>query len=62
MVYVETYHASDRPELLRWSFCAAAVLLAHALVLLALCARPDYAETDAGAPVVMIELAIRPFE
>ena len=57
MVYVETYHASDRPELLRWSFCAAAVLLAHALVLLALCARPDYAETDAGAPVVMIELA-----
>ncbi len=57
MAYVETYHASDRPELLRWSFCAAAVLLAHALVLLALCARPDYAETDAGAPVVMIELA-----
>lgn len=57
MAYVDTYPAIDRRELLRWSFCAAAVLLAHAAVLLALCARPDYAETDAGAPVVMIELA-----
>jgi periplasmic protein TonB len=57
MAYVETYPAIDRPEVLRWSVCAAAVLLAHAAVLLALCARPDYAETDVGTPVVMIELA-----
>ncbi len=57
MAYVDTYPAIDRGEALRWSFCAAAVLLAHALVLLALWARPDYAETDTGAPVVMIELA-----
>jgi protein TonB len=56
MAYVETYPAIDRLEALRWSFCAAAVLLAHALVLLALWARPDYAEPDAGAPVVLIEL------
>ena len=57
MAYVETQDFFDRREALRWSFCAAAVLLAHALVLLGLCARPDYAETDTGAPVVMIELA-----
>ena len=57
MAYVDAQDFFDRREVLRWSFCAAAVLLAHALVLLALCARPDYAETDAGAPVVMIELA-----
>jgi protein TonB len=57
MAYVDTYPAIDRREVLRWSFCAAAVALAHALVLLALWARPDYAEMDAGAPVVLIELA-----
>jgi protein TonB len=57
MAYIETYPATDRRELLRWSLCAAAVALAHALVLLALWARPDYAETDAGAPVVLLELA-----
>ena len=57
MAYVETYAAVDRRELLRWGGCAAAVFLAHALVLLALWARPDYAETDAGEPVVLIELA-----
>ncbi len=57
MAYVETYPAIDRREALRWSFCAAAVFLAHALVLLALGARPDYAEPDAGAPVVLIELS-----
>jgi protein TonB len=57
MAYVETYPAIDRREVLRWSVCAAAVFAAHALVLLALWVRPDYAEPDAGAPVVMIELA-----
>ena len=57
MTYVETYPAIDRREILRWGFCAAAVFLVHALVLLALWVRPDYAETDAGARVVLIELA-----
>jgi protein TonB len=57
MAYVETYSGIERRDVLRWSFCAAAVALAHALVLLALLARPDYAEPDAGAPIVLIELA-----
>ncbi len=57
MTYSETYPAIERREVLRWSVCAAAVALMHALVLLALCARPDYVEPDAGAPIVMIELA-----
>jgi protein TonB len=57
MAYVETYPAGDPREVLRWTFCAAAVLLAHALVLLTLWAGPDDAEPDAGAPVVLIELA-----
>jgi protein TonB len=57
MAYVEIYPAVDRREVLRWSFCAATVLLAHALVLLAFWAQPDYAEPDAGAPVVLIELS-----
>src|SRR5437763_17011158 len=57
MAYVDIYPGIDRRELLRWSFCAGAVALVHALVLLALWARPEYAEPDAGAPVVLIELA-----
>ena len=60
MVYVDAYPAIDRQEVVRWSFCAAAVLLVHATVLLALWARPDYADSDAGAPVVLIELAPLP--
>src|SRR5207247_1876524 len=47
----------DRPELCRWSACAAAVLIVHALVALALSLRPEEAEPDAGAPVVLLELA-----
>src|SRR5947209_20272231 len=42
---------------LRWGICAAVVLMAHALVAAAIAARSDYAELEAGAPVVMIELA-----
>jgi len=57
MAYVETYPAVDRQEVLRWSVCAVAVFLVHGLVLLALWTRPDYEEPDAGAPVVLIELA-----
>src|SRR5205085_8498425 len=54
---LDTYPGIDRRDLLRWSLCAGAVALAHTLVLLAFWARPDYAEPDAGAPVVLIELA-----
>ena len=57
MAYVEAQDFFDRREAMRWGLCAAAVFLAHGLVLLALWTRPDDAEPDAGAPVVMIELA-----
>jgi periplasmic protein TonB len=57
MTYSETYPAIEPREVLRWIICAGAVALMHALVLLALWARPDHAEPDAGSPVVMIELA-----
>jgi protein TonB len=46
-----------RPELVRWSLCAAVVIAAHGLVALALAGRFDDADLEAGAPVVMIELA-----
>jgi periplasmic protein TonB len=46
-----------RPELLRWSLCAAVVIAAHGLVALAVTARSDEEELDAGAPVVTIDLA-----
>jgi protein TonB len=45
------------PEIVRWSACAAAVVAAHGLVAFALMARSDEAELEAGAPVVMVELA-----
>jgi len=46
-----------RPELVRWSLCAAVVLAAHGLVALALAGRSDDADLEAGASVVMVELA-----
>ena len=46
-----------RPELVRWSLCAAVVLAAHGLVVVGLAGRPDEAELEGGAPVVTIELA-----
>jgi protein TonB len=57
MAYIDTYPRVDRADVLRWTLCAGAVALAHALIVLALLARPDYDEADAGAPVVTIELA-----
>jgi periplasmic protein TonB len=42
---------------LRWSICAALVLMAHGVIAAAIAARSDYAALEAGAPVVMIELA-----
>jgi periplasmic protein TonB len=47
----------SQPELVRWSLCAAVVIAVHGLVALALAARPDEAESAAGAPVVTIDLA-----
>ena len=44
-------------DVLRWSGCAAVVLAAHGLVALAIAHRPDDVDLEAGAPVVMIELA-----
>jgi periplasmic protein TonB len=46
-----------RPELMRWSICAAVVVAVHGLAALALAARSADEETAAGAPVVTIELA-----
>jgi protein TonB len=46
-----------RPEILRWGGCAAVVLAAHALAAFAIAARSDDAELEAGAPVVMVDLA-----
>jgi periplasmic protein TonB len=47
----------SRQEVLRWSTCAAAVLVAHVLFIAAVLARPDESDPDAGAPVVMVDLA-----
>jgi periplasmic protein TonB len=46
-----------RPELVRWGLCAAVVIAAHGLVALAVTGRSDDVDTDAGAPVITIELA-----
>jgi protein TonB len=46
-----------RPDLVRWSLCAAVVIAAHGLAALALAGRSDEAELESGAPVVTIELA-----
>jgi periplasmic protein TonB len=47
----------SRPELVRWSLCAAVVIAAHGLAALALSARSYDEDADAGAPVVTLELA-----
>jgi periplasmic protein TonB len=46
-----------RPEFARWSVCAAVVIAAHGLAALALTGHWDDEDADAGAPVVMVELA-----
>jgi periplasmic protein TonB len=48
---------ATRPEVARWSICAAVVIAAHGLAALALAARSDDEEAVVGAPVVTIELA-----
>lgn len=57
MAHVDTYADLDGRELLRWTACAIAVLVLHALVAVALTSRPDAADTEAGSPVVLIDLA-----
>jgi protein TonB len=47
----------SRPELIRWSACAAVVVALHGLVVLAVTARSGDEEDAAGAPVLTIELA-----
>jgi protein TonB len=42
---------------MRWGLCAAVVIAAHGLVLLAVAGRSDEEVADAGAPVVTVELA-----
>ena len=46
-----------RPELVRWSVCAAVVLAAHGLAALVLAGGSNEAEPESGAPVVTVELA-----
>jgi periplasmic protein TonB len=53
----ESHPRVTRPEVVRWSACAAVVMAAHVLAAFAIMARPDEAELEAGAPVVMIDLA-----
>jgi periplasmic protein TonB len=44
-------------ELRRWAASGAVVLLAHAALVVAVLARPDFADPDVGSPVVTVELA-----
>jgi len=46
-------------EILRWTGCAAVALAAHGLLALAVAHRADDLDLEAGAPVVMLELAPR---
>ena len=52
--------SSDRistREAVRWASSAAIVLVAHGLFAVAVLARPDEADLEAGSPVVMVDLA-----
>jgi periplasmic protein TonB len=46
-----------RPELVRWGICAAVVIAAHGLVAVAVSGRSHEDVTDAGAPVLTVEVA-----
>jgi periplasmic protein TonB len=52
-----TQGALTTRELLRWGLCAAVALFAHVALVVAVLARPDFEDPDAGSPVVMVELA-----
>jgi periplasmic protein TonB len=57
MAYVEPYEPTGRGELLRWLACGAIVLAAHLVVVLAIVFHLEQFDLEAGAPVVMMELA-----
>jgi protein TonB len=57
MAYAELYEAPGHPDFLRWCACGALVLGLHAAIVLALASRPDDSDVEAGAPVVMLDLA-----
>jgi protein TonB len=57
---MDDWTSSDRisaGEVLRWTSSAAIVLVAHGLFAVAVLARPDQADPEAGSPVVMVDLA-----
>jgi periplasmic protein TonB len=57
---VESSDISDRiskEEVVRWASCGAVVLAAHVLFIVAVLARPDFADAEAGSPIVMVDLA-----
>jgi protein TonB len=47
----------NRQEVLRWGVSLTVVLAAHVLFVVAVLARPDQSDLDAGSPVVMVDLA-----
>jgi periplasmic protein TonB len=57
MAHFRSQPLVTRPELFRWGACAAVVVAAHGLAAFAIAAHSDEAEFEAGAPVVMVELA-----
>jgi protein TonB len=57
MAYVEAVNPSPTHDFVRWSGCAAIVLVAHALLALLIASRTPEEDVDAGAPVVLVELA-----
>jgi protein TonB len=57
MAYAELHEAPDRPDWLRWCISGVVVLGLHAAIVLAFASRPDEADVEAGAPVVMMDLA-----
>jgi periplasmic protein TonB len=57
MAYADTYEAPGRWELWQWCGCGLVVLGVHAAIVLGLASRSDDTEAEAGAPVVMLELA-----
>jgi len=57
MTYVEPHGPAGEGELLRWFVCGAIVLMMHAVVVLAIAFHWSNSDLEAGAPVVMMELA-----
>jgi protein TonB len=57
MAYVESDALMTRSDFIRWSAATAVVLALHAFAAFILSNRADNVDDDAGAPVVIIELA-----